>query len=162
MDFRMTFDARALDRLDRIERELRYWRIGGICFAAATAVIGLAAMADPPAKELRAETLRIVQRDGKDRLVLSAIPEIPDMTFYDPQGKARLTLDIAKDKAPELSIAESGTEKGRLAIGIDNGTPVLRLYDRTGKLRVSMGVPHDLGALIRIFDEDGSVVGRLP
>jgi hypothetical protein len=150
------------DRLNRIERELRYWRIGGILTLACVFVAGLTAMADPPAKELRVETLRIVQRDGKDRIVLTAIPEIPDMTFFDPSGHARLTLDIANDKQPELAIAESGEHKGRLAIGIDNGTPVLRLYDRAGKMRVSMGVPQDVGALIRIFDEEGRVLGRLP
>ncbi len=151
-----------LDRLKRIERELGYWRVGGLLTLAAAVVAGLTAMADPPAKELRVETLRIVQRDGKDRIVLTAIPQIPDMTFYDPSGHARLTLDIANDKQPELAIAEAGKEKGRLAIGIDNGTPVLRLYDRAGKLRVSMGVPNDVGALIRILDEEGRVLGRLP
>jgi hypothetical protein len=162
MAVQMAFDDRTQDRLKRIERELRYWRVGGILTLAAVVVAGLTAMADPPAKELRVETLRIVQRDGKDRIVLTAIPEIPDMTFYDPTGHARLTLDVANDKQPELAIAESGKEKGRLAIGIENGTPVLRLYDRAGKLRVSMGVPQDVGALIRIFDEEGRVLGRLP
>jgi hypothetical protein len=162
MAVQRAFDDQTQDRLNRIERELRYWRIGGLLTLAAAIVAGLTAMADPPAKELRVETLRIVQRDGKDRIVLTAIPEIPDMTFFDPMGKARLTLDIANDKQPELAIAESGKDKGRLAIGIDNGTPVLRLYDRAGKMRVSMGVPHDVGALIRIFDEEGRVQGRLP
>ena len=133
MNSRMASDDGTQDRLERIERELRFWRIGGLFTLAAAAVVGLAAMADPPAKELRVETLRIVQSDGKDRIVLTAIPEIPDMTFYDPTGQARLTLDIANDKQPELAIAESGTEKGRLAIGIENGTPVLRLYDRAGE-----------------------------
>jgi hypothetical protein len=156
------FDDQTHNRLNRIERELRCLRIGGVFALATTVVACLAAMADPPAKELRVETLRIVQRDGKDRIVLTAIPEIPDMTFYDPSGHARLTLDIANDKQPELAIAEAGKEKGRLAIGIDNGTPVLRLYDRAGKLRVSMGVPQDVGSLIRIFDEEGHVLARLP
>jgi len=156
------FGNQTQDRLNRIERELRYWPIGGFFTLAAAAVVGLAAMADPPAKELRAETLRIAQRDGRDRIVLTAVPEVPDKTFLDPSGHARLTLDIANDKAPELAIAEAGKEKGRLAIGIDNGTPVLRLSDRAGKLRVSTGVPHDVGALIRTFDEEGRVLGRLP
>lgn len=146
MAVQTAFDDQTQERLERIERELHYWRFGGLFTVAAAAIVAFTAMADPPAKELRVETLRVVQRDGKDRLVLSAIPEIPDMTFFDPMGKARLTLDIAKDKEPELAIAESGNEKGRLAIGIDNGTPVLRLYDRAGKLRVSMGVPQDVGA----------------
>jgi hypothetical protein len=162
MTAKTTFDNPTQDRLSRIERELRCWRIGGILTLAAAAVAGLTAMADPPTKELRTETLRIVDRDGKDRIVLTAIPEIADMTFYDPKGHARLTLDIANDRQPELAIAEFGEQKGRLAIGIDNGTPALRLYDRAGKLRVSMGVPHDVGSLIRIFDEDGRVLGRLP
>ncbi len=162
MAVQTAFDDQTQNRLDRIERELRYWRIGSMLALAAVVVAGLTAMADPPAKELRVETLRIVQSDGKDRIVLTAIPEIPDMTFYDPSGRGRLTLDIANDKEPELAIAGAGKAKGRLAIGIDNGTPVLRLYDRAGKLRVSMGVPQDVGALIRTFDEEGRVLGRLP
>jgi hypothetical protein len=156
------FENETRARLNRMERELRCWRLGGILALASAAVLVASAMAEPPAKELRVETLRIVERDGKDRIVLTALPGIPDMTFLDPGGQTRLTLDIADDNKPEVVVAESGKAKGRLTLGIENGSPLLQLYDRDGKKRVTLGVPKDVGALIRILDADGRVQGRIP
>jgi hypothetical protein len=157
-----TFEDEMRRRLERMERQLRRWRLGGV-LALCLAVVGVAgAMAQAPARELSVETLRIVQHDGKERLILTADPGRPDMSFLDPTGRSRLTLDIAGDEKPVLAIAESGHEKGRLTIGIENGSPMLKLYDQAGKLRVTIGVPHDVGSLIRILDEDGKVLRRLP
>jgi hypothetical protein len=156
------FEDETRARLDRMERELRHWRLGGV-LALSLAVVAVAcAMAQAPAKELSVETLRIVEQGGKDRLVLTAAPGIPDMTFLDPMGHSRLTLDIAGDEKPVLAISESGHERGRLTIGIENGSPMLRLYDKAGKLRVTLGVPQDVGGLIRILDPDGTLMRRLP
>jgi hypothetical protein len=157
-----TFEEETRERLGRMERELRSWRLGGILTLSLAAVVVAGAMAEPPVKELRVETLKIVQPDGKERIVLTAVPGIPDMTFLDPAGHSRLTLDIADDQKPLLVIAESGQAKGRLTIGIENGSPMLRLYDRAGRERVALGIPQDVGALIRILDADGHVVGRIP
>ncbi|HKI19556.1 MAG TPA: hypothetical protein VKA15_16845 [Isosphaeraceae bacterium] len=157
------FENETRDRLNRMERELRCWRLGGILTLSLATVLVAGAMAEPPAKELRAQTLRIVDRDGKDRIVLTAVPGIPDMTFVDPTGQTRLALDIAEDAKPELVISESGkANKGRLTLGIENGSPLLQLYDRDGKKRVTFGVPKDAGGLIRIFDADGRIQGRFP
>jgi hypothetical protein len=84
------------------------------------------------------------------------------MTFLDPDGRSRLTLDIAEDQKPVLVISESGHEKGRLTIGIENGSPMLRFYDKIGKLRVTLGIPQETGSLIRLLDADGHILGRLP
>jgi hypothetical protein len=156
------FENETRDRLNRMERELRYWRLGGILTLSLATVVVAGAMAQPPAKELRVETLRIVERDGKDRIVLTAVPGVPDMTFLDPGGLTRLTLDIADDNKPELLVAESGKAKGRLTLGIENGSPILQLYDRNGTKRVALGIPKDVGALIRVFDAEGRVQARLP
>ena len=157
-----SFENETRDRLNRVERELRYWRLGGILTLATAVVVVAGAMAEPPAKELRVETLRIVQRDGKERIVLTAVPGVPDMTFLDPAGHTRLTLDIADDNQPVLVISESGKAKGRLEIGIENGSPRLQLFDRDGTKRVVLGVPKDVGALLRTFDENGRIQGRFP
>jgi hypothetical protein len=156
------FECDTRRRLDRMERELRHWRIGGIVTLALAVVAVATAMADPPAKELRVETLRIVQQDGKERIVLTAVPGVPDMTFLDPHGHTRLTLDIADDSKPVLVVSESGTAKGRLTLGIENGSPMLQLYDREGTKRVILGVPRDVGALLRTFDANGRIQGRFP
>jgi hypothetical protein len=156
------FENDTRHRLNRLERELRYWRVGGVLVLSLAAVVVTCAMAQPPAKELRVETLRIVEPSGKDRLVLTAVPRVPDMSFLDPGGETRLTLDIADDNKPELVVAESGKAKGRLTLGIENGSPMLQLYDRDGTKRVAIGVPKDVGSLIRIFDTEGRVLGRIP
>jgi hypothetical protein len=156
------FEKDTRDRLNRMERELRFWRLGGILTLLGATVVAAGAMSQPPAKELRVETLRIVQRDGKERIILTAVPGIPDMTFLDPMGQSRLTLDIADDHKPELRVSESGEAKGRLTLGIEDGSPILQLYDRDGKKRVTLGIPKDTGALIRILDANGRVQGRIP
>jgi hypothetical protein len=145
-----------------MERELRYWRLGGIVTLSLATVVVAAAMDEPPAKELRVETLKVVERSGKERIVLTAVPGVPDMTFLDPAGKGRLTLDIADDHKPVLTVSESAKGKGQLILGIEDGSPNLQLYDRDGKKRVTLGVPKDTGALIRIFDANGKVQGRFP
>jgi hypothetical protein len=157
-----SFENETRDRLNRVERELRYWRVGGMLALAVATVVIAGAMAEPPAKEQRVETLRVVQRDGKERIVLTAVPGVPDMTFLDPAGHTRLTLDIADDNRPLVVISESGQAKGRLEIGIENGSPRLQLFDRDGTKRVVLGVPKDVGALIRTFDEHGRIQGRFP
>jgi hypothetical protein len=157
-----TFEHEMRDRLSRLERELRYWRLAGILTLSLATVVVAAAMDDPPPKELRAETLKIVERDGKERIVLTAIKGVPDMTFLDPAGESRLTLDIADDHRPVVSVSDTAKGKGRLALGIEDGSPNLQLYDRDGKRRVTLGVPKDTGALIRIYDGDGKVQGRFP
>ncbi len=156
------FECETRDRLNRMERELRYWRLGGIVTLAVAAVAVAGAWADPPTKELRVETLRIVESNGKERIVLTAVPGVPDMTFLDPDGHTRLTLDIADDNRPALIVSESGMAKGRLELGIENSSPMLQLYDREGVKRVVIGIPKDIGALIRTFDEKGKVQGRFP
>lgn len=156
------FRTKIEGRLERLEREVRRWRTGGILLLAAGMVVGACAMADPPARELRVETLRIAQPNGRDRIVLTATPGIPDMTFLDPEGHTRLTLDIADDSRPVLAISEFGQAKGKLTLGIENGSPVLQLYDREGTRRVTIGVPRDIGALIRTYDAQGKLQGRFP
>jgi hypothetical protein len=148
--------------MSRMERELRRWKMGAIVALALASVAVAAAMDEPPTRELRAETLKIVQRDGKERIVLTAVPGVPDMMFLDPAGQGRLTLDIADDHKPVLRVSESAAGKGRLILGIEDGSPTLQLFDRDGQKRVTLGVPKDTGALIRIFDTDGKVKGRFP
>jgi hypothetical protein len=156
-----SFENEVRGRLSRMERELRHWRLGGVLTLSLAAVVLAGATADPPAKELRVTTLRVVDREGKDRLVLTAEPKVPDMTFLDPSGKSRLTLDIADDHKPVLTFSESG-EESRLTLGLEEGRPMLTLYDQAGKKRVTFGLPKAGGPIIRILDENEKLRTRLP
>jgi hypothetical protein len=146
MAVQTAFESEVCERLSRMERELRYWRLGGVLTLSVMTVIVSAAMDEPPLKELRAETLKIVERNGKERIVLTAVPGVPDMTFLDPSGESRLTLDIADDHKPVLSVSDLAKGKGRLVLGIEDGSPTLHLFDRDGKRRVrSRDVSRDEG-----------------
>ena len=101
----------------------------------------------PPPKELRAETLKGVESNGRERIVLTAVPGAPDLTFLDPAGESRFTLDIADVHKPVLSVSDLAKGKGRLVLGIEDGSPTLQLYDRDGTRRVTLGVPKDTGEL---------------
>jgi hypothetical protein len=156
-------DREILQRLDRMERELRRWRLGALA-ALALAVVGVAAGAlAEPAKELSVRTLKLVDRGGKERIILSAQEGIPDMTFLDPDGKGRLTLDITEDRIPVLLFSESGEAKNGLSLGFgeDEG-PMLKLYDHNGKTRVIIAAPPKGKPYLRFLDEQGKLLARFP
>ncbi len=157
------FEREARERLGRMERELRCWRLGAAAVLSLGAVLAFGGMAAPASKELRVQTLRIVDKEGKDRIVLTAESGIPDMTFLDPSGKSRLTLDIADDRRPVLLFSESGKESGRLTLGLEEeGVPMLQLYDAAGKKRLTFGVPKNGGPVLRVLDKDEKLRIRFP
>lgn len=157
------FQAETRERLRRLEREVRWWRFGvtACCSVAAMALLG--AMAAPPAGELRAHSLRIVDKGGTDRIVLTAEPSLPDMTFLDPSGKSRLTLDIADDKSPVFALSDQGQDNAHMTFGLGaSGLPELRLSAGPGKRSVTVGVPSSGGAVVRLLDEQGRLLMRVP
>jgi hypothetical protein len=158
------FEREMSTRLDRMERQLRRWRRGAAAALGLAALAVAGAMAEPPLKELAVKTLRIVDDAGKDRIVLSSNPEDADIILYDPSGKSRLTLDVAKDRRPVLLFAdESGKESNRLVLGLeDEGHPALQLFDGTGRKRVAIGIPKEGGPVIRVLDENGKLRMRFP
>jgi hypothetical protein len=157
------FERETRERLERLERQLRLWRRGALAAAGVAALTVAGAMAEPPARELAVHTLRVVDNEGRNRLVLTADPAQPDMTFFDPSGKSRLTLDIAKDRKPVLMFAdEAGDATGRLVLGLEDGLPGLSLYDTAGRKRVAFGIPREGGPVLRVLDENEKLRMRFP
>ena len=63
---------------------------------------------------------------GSSERFLQKGPSVPaDMTFLDPSGQTRLTLDIAQDHRPVLLFSDAGHKSNRLSLGIENGTPAI-------------------------------------
>ena len=160
----LSFEQEMRLRLDQMERKLRRWQRGSVVVVGFVVLTFASAMAAPPTKELVANALKIVDLAGKERIVLTADPEKADLTFFDPSGKSRLTLDVAKDRRPVLIFAnESGNESTRLVLGLeDEGNPGLTLYDNKGRKRVAFGIPKEGGPVIRILDENGKLRMRFP
>jgi hypothetical protein len=161
----LDFEQEMRARLAQLERQLRHWRHGAFAALGLASLVVAGAMAGPPVKEMSVKTLRVVDDAGKDRIVLTADPDKPDMTFFDPSGKSRLTLDIAKDRRPVLVFAHdsSDTAGDRLTLGLEEeGHPGLVLYDTAGRKRVAFGIPKQGGPVIRVLDEHGKLQMRFP
>ncbi len=158
------FEREMRERLDRLERQVSRWRRGALAMVGVAALAVAGAMAEPPAKELTVKKLRVVDDTGRDRIVLSADPVEADLTFYDPSGKSRLTIDVAKDRRPVLQFSDDANkESSRMTLGLeDEGHPALTLYDGAGRRRVTFGIGKLGGPVLRVLDENGRLQTRFP
>jgi hypothetical protein len=149
--------------LRRTDRALRRWRLTALAgLSLAVVVVAAGALAEP-AKELSVRTLRLVDRGGKERIVLTAEEGIPDMTFLDPAGKGRLTLDITEDRVPVLLFSESGEQKNGMSLGIgEEEGPMLQFFDIKGKKRIMLAAPPKGKPYLRFQDEAGKLLARFP
>jgi hypothetical protein len=150
------------ERLERMERALRRWRRGtAIAGLLAVVVVAAGALAEP-SKELSLQTLKLVDQGGKERIVLTAREGIPDMTFLDPSGKGRLTLDITDDRVPVLLFSESGEEKNGLTLGFGEDGPMMQFFDANGKKRIVIAAPSKGKPYLRFLDDQGKLLARFP
>jgi hypothetical protein len=166
--------------------------------------LGTAACAQPPAaleKVIRAEqfevlgpdgkvrailtgkdeegpTLRLLDTEGEDRVVLSLRPtEEAVLAFRDKGQKARLSLTLLKegprvdlwdpdgknirsawrtaaDGAPLLELYDQYMRR-RAAFGLDAvAQPGLRLEDAAGKARLTLGLEHENLAVLRFLNQE--------
>ncbi len=156
-------DQEIRERLDRIERELRRWRLGALAALSLAVIVGTAGALAEHAKDLRVQTLRLVDQQGKERIILTAEEGIPDMTFLDPAGKGRLTLDITEDRTPVLLFSESGEEKNGLTLGFgEEEGPMLQFFDNKGKKRITIAAPPKGKPYLRFMDDQGKLIFRFP
>jgi hypothetical protein len=162
MTERTAFESETRERLNRMERELRRWRCVGIFAFGLAALMIAGAAGDKSSPELSVHTLRIVDTEGKDRIVLTAKPGVPDMTFLDPGGKSRLTLDIAEDHKPILLFSENGKECP-LTLELEQGLPLVQLRDEGVTKRLTIGIPRGSeGPVMRFLKSSGEYLKSLP
>jgi hypothetical protein len=84
------------------------------------------------------------------------------MTFLDPQGKSRLTLDIAEDHKPIVLFSEDGKEYP-LTIELEQGLPLLQLRDEAGIKRLTIAIPKGGGGpIMRFLSATGSFLRSFP
>lgn len=162
-------------RLERLEREGRWWRalaVGSLALVALAFLMG-ASGANKAADEVRAKRFIVVDSDGESRGVL----HMSDygslrLDLYDPDEVLRASLYLGKQGSPALNMFD---EKGnmRASLGVrSDGKASLGLYDVEG-LRAVLGYTkleamgsgkmgeRPVSSLV-LFDENGSVVWRAP
>lgn len=168
-----SFDAQQLAaRIDRLERQNRWLKIGG---AAATALVLIAFLAGAGPKsnsgplviraangdysQLNAEGLTVYDKHGVERGFFGLTDaETGEVHLYDSGGNRRLSIYVSKQ--PEVSLMNSGgSHVIDLFVGKDTSEPELDLNGPTGQERVTLNgskLPY-----LRERDGSGNVRGYI-
>lgn len=163
-------DSLILARLERLEAQNARWRRGaallalllGACLAALSTQVLSPAYAAPPAQDLKASRLQIVDAAGKPRMVLRVGDKGPSITMFDANTKPRAiwTLDDATG-AKLSSVTAEG--KPQMIVGMHKGSASLYLYDAESKVRYAATVTKKKQEpFVFLFDKKGKVQAKLP
>jgi hypothetical protein len=106
-------------RLDRLEREARWWRVLGLMSAALLGVLLLLGAAPPGAPvqdEIRARIVTLVDAAGHTRAA-------PALEFHDSDGRKRAMLAVSTDGQPVFGLTDqNGTPRVGMTV-LPSGRP---------------------------------------
>ncbi|HYJ33633.1 MAG TPA: hypothetical protein VE326_10480 [Candidatus Binatia bacterium] len=117
-------------RIGRLERQNRRYRLGGailVLASAAALCIGMSA----PRKTLETDLLLIKDANGTTRMILGMADDGPAITMLDEKGKLRANIGVTA-KGPEFDFLDA-SETPRLSMSIDDKqVPRVNLLDSKG------------------------------
>ncbi len=150
-------------RLDRLERENRWLKRGGLV---ALVVLAGAFMMGQAAPEkiplvLKAHSFQVVDQAGKLRARLGVGADgAPRLLLYDKAGKLRGMLGVRPNGASHLFF--SGPDgKLRAGLVVIDGVPRLDLHDETGEIRARLSLRADGSPSLLLFDNGGNIRAAL-
>ncbi len=133
-----------VERLERVERENRCWKIIGISVMTIIALALLMGAARPRVQnEVRARQFTLVNKEGKVRGLLgfSAVgsPTLllfdnPILTLFDSEQRPRARLAVESGGWPRLSLYDKGQRRRAALQVFPGGSPGLTLRDKDGKI----------------------------
>jgi hypothetical protein len=118
-------------------------------------VVFLMGQAEPPPQVIEAQHIVITDDQGKERIVLGAAKDRASILLKDESGKATTVLAVSSDTAGLSVTDENG--KYRLTLGKhlkEGGGAGLWLYDEQGNLRYSTTVNRS-GPSAAVYDATG-------
>jgi len=148
-------------RVARLERERRAWRIGVGAVVAGLFLAG--ATASPGVDEVRARRIVVVDAQGTERAFLGlGLDGSPELALRDAQGKERAFLTLGTGGSPWLALRDA-RGKGQAILSVLPGEgPGLALRDAQGKERIALDVLRDRNprlALLHAQGKDRAILG---
>jgi hypothetical protein len=140
-------------RLDRLEREVRRWKVVASC---AVAVLGLAVILWPAAAALQDVQEQIVAKEIMANEVLAA-----RFAVADKGGKRRGAFSLLQDGSVGLSISAPDGKTASLS-GDAGGRTGVVLYDKDRHLRAEMYLGHDGAPRLSFYDGNGKAIWKAP
>lgn len=152
-------------RIDRLERETRWWKRAtglGLVLLAAMGVLGQAPGLGT-AKTLDAERFNLRDAAGNLRGVLgSSADGATSLLLYGPPGVHQAGLAVMPDGSASLFL---GNPAGRTVTELTlyrDGTPTLVFRDRAGKTRSLVGASSDGAPFAYFLDAAGNNTWKAP
>jgi hypothetical protein len=175
----------SLDRLDgrleRLERELVWWRRVGITALACAGLFGVvAATVTTSPDQVKTRRLVITDADGRGRAVFTVDEnDHTRLSMADRDGVTSADITVIPGQSATLSIAHAGAQAqlatagdgGQLSVGAAGqrgwlvaapGGATLGLGTDTGKPRVSLATSPSLSPSLQLSDPDGNAVWKAP
>jgi hypothetical protein len=132
-------DDAVLQRLARLERTVRRWRLVGVSVLVVlglVTLIGAAGRMDlTTAEEVLARHFILVGRTPTARATLTLGKDGgPSLLLFDEHGKVRAGLTVLDDGRPSLGLRDA-QEQSRVLLTLDpHGTPMMRFLDAQGQV----------------------------
>lgn len=152
-------------RVDRLERDLRWWKrvagLGGMLTVAAV-LLGQAPVG-PPVKAVEAERFNVRDAAGNLRALLGTTSDgATSLLLYNATGVNQAGLGVMADGSTSVFLANpAGRTVTELTLYRD-GTPTLVFRDRNGKTRTLMGTATDGYPFAYFLDATGNNTWKAP
>jgi hypothetical protein len=169
-----------MQRLARLERAQRWWKLVGSAAVAALGFVILLGAAKRQevniADEIWARKFVIADQNGKPRGLLTEDAQGVALQLTNESGRTRLLLSVSEKNGPLINLLNAngtlavtlaqhafslGQNRFTVQIGED-GRPTLMLSDRSGKAGLNLGMVRDESPAIWLIDAAGRTIWRAP
>jgi hypothetical protein len=155
--------AAVVTRLEKVERQNWWMKVGGIMVLLVASAGLLMGQAMPKATTVEAEAFVLRDAAGKQRAALHLSPEGgAALSFFDPAGIGRAALRVDREGSPDLTLLDQ-TAKVRAMLRVERtGLPGLVFFDQDGKARATLYVVSDGSAVLQLSDKGERIFWRAP
>ena len=175
-------DQAVSHRLDRLERENRFFKAVGLVALAVIAAVVLMGQGtgSKVAKVIEAEKFVLRDGNGKERGLLSITNEVVVFSLSDKAGRVRHKLSVEPNGATNFLLGDRDGDPRVQLIVLPDGQPGLWLYGKKSKIlaklsegvldlrhenqnsRVTMIILHDGSPHMALFDKAGKAIWIAP
>jgi hypothetical protein len=155
--------AAVVTRLEKVERQNWWMKVGGIMVLLVASAGLLMGQAMPKATTVEAEAFVLRDAAGKQRAALQLSPEGgAALSFFDPAGIGRAALRVDREGSPDLTLLDQAA-KVRAMLRVERtGLPGLVFFDQDGKARATLYVVSDGSAVLQLSDKGERIFWRAP